>query len=75
MLQTGLSPNQTNSYGATPADLMVYYFDNTCQQQAALDICSDLLNDGGYMTHGALDWRHQPNLFNAAYYLTRGDLR
>ncbi|KAL3461881.1 hypothetical protein BJX64DRAFT_259906 [Aspergillus heterothallicus] len=75
MLQTGLSPNQTNSYGETPADLVVYYFWNNTQQQATLDLCSDLLNDGGYMTHHALDWRHQPNVLNPAYHLSRCDLR
>ncbi|KAL4936628.1 hypothetical protein BDV06DRAFT_216533 [Aspergillus oleicola] len=54
---------------------MIRYYKNCCQQQATLDICSDLLNAGGYMTHRALDWRHQPNLLFAAYYLRRCDLR
>ncbi|KAL4996587.1 hypothetical protein BDV10DRAFT_108566 [Aspergillus recurvatus] len=75
MLQAGQSPNQVNDNGETPADLMVRHFDNRRQQQATLEICSDLLNSGGYMTHRALDWRHQPNLFFIAYHLMRGDLR
>jgi MoaA/NifB/PqqE/SkfB family radical SAM enzyme len=75
MLQMGLSPNQVNYCGATPADLMVYYYDSCCQQQATFDICSDLLNAGGYMTHRALDWRHHPNVFNPMYSMTRGDGR
>ncbi|KAL4780605.1 hypothetical protein BJX76DRAFT_350807 [Aspergillus varians] len=54
---------------------MVYWYKDCCQQQATLDICSDLLNAGGYMTHRALDWRHQPKSFFPQYYLTRGDLR
>ncbi|KAL4908565.1 hypothetical protein BDW74DRAFT_188501 [Aspergillus multicolor] len=75
MLQAGQSPNQVNDDGKTPADLMVRHYDNRCQQQATLEICSDLLNSGGYMTHRALDWRHQPNLFLIEYYMRRCDLR
>ncbi|KAL4862656.1 hypothetical protein BDV12DRAFT_190252 [Aspergillus spectabilis] len=49
--------------------------DTILHQQATLDICSDLLNSGGYMTHQALDWRHHPNVFNPAYYMNRCDGR
>lgn len=75
ILQTGLSPNQVNYQGETPADLMIHHYKSSCPQQATLDICSDLLNAGGYMTHCALDWKHHPNVLNPVYYLTRGDLR
>ncbi|KAL4886177.1 hypothetical protein BJY04DRAFT_178579 [Aspergillus karnatakaensis] len=75
MLQMGLSPNQTNSYGETPVDYMVSFFSNPCQQQATLNICSDLLNDGGYMTYRALDTRHWPNVYDPAYYMKRCDFR
>lgn len=54
---------------------MVRHYESRRQQQVTLDICSDLLNAGGYMTHRALDWRHHPNVCNIAYYMTRGDLR
>jgi hypothetical protein len=39
------------------------------QQQATLDICSDILSSGGYMTHTAFDWRHHLNMYNLVYCL------
>jgi hypothetical protein len=39
------------------------------QQQVTLDICSDILSLGGYMTHMALDWRHHPNTIDSFYYM------
>jgi len=45
------------------------------KQQITIDICSDLLKAGGYMTREALDWRHRENVFNPSYYGWRGDGR
>ncbi|KAE8387036.1 hypothetical protein BDV23DRAFT_174975 [Aspergillus alliaceus] len=61
MLRTGLLPDHVNNDDETPADI----------QQVTVDICSDLLNSGGYMTHQALDWRHHPNVFNVGYHWNR----
>ena len=44
-------------------------------QQITIDICSDLLKAGGYMTRSALDCRHQENWFDLAYYALRVDGR
>ncbi|KAE8418025.1 hypothetical protein BDV36DRAFT_308977 [Aspergillus pseudocaelatus] len=42
-------------------------------EQPTLDICSDLLNSGGHMTHQALDLRHHPDTFNSYYYMPGND--
>ncbi|KAJ5098839.1 hypothetical protein N7532_005840 [Penicillium argentinense] len=79
ILQTGISPDRTNDRGETPADSMIQRFNSRLsdldKHQVTVDICSDLLKAGGYMTRSALDWRHQENWFNPAYYGFRGDGR
>lgn len=45
------------------------------KQQITIDIYSDLLKAGGYMTQEALDWRHRENVFNPCYYVWIGDGR
>ncbi|KAE8387079.1 hypothetical protein BDV23DRAFT_196003, partial [Aspergillus alliaceus] len=75
ILQQGLLPDRVNDQGETPADIMIQYYRSRHQEQPTLDICSDLLNAGGHMTHQALDWRHHPNVFNPCYYMTRFDGR
>lgn len=75
LIRSGLSPNRVNDLGETPADRMIERFEvfygrrDLRQQHATVDICSDLLNSGGYMTHMALDRRHRPNCFNPWYYM------
>jgi hypothetical protein len=79
ILQTGLSPDRTNNCGKTPADSMIRGFRNRLSDQGnhqiTIDICSDLLKVGGYMTRFALDWRHHENLFNPIYFAFRVDGR
>lgn len=50
-------------------------FNDLNKRQITIDICSDLLKVGGYMTRSALDWRHQENWFNPAYHASRLDGR
>ncbi|EAU32300.1 predicted protein [Aspergillus terreus NIH2624] len=45
------------------------------KQQVTIDICSDLLKAGGYMTREALDWRHRENVINPRYFVSRADGR
>ncbi|KAL4933225.1 uncharacterized protein BDV17DRAFT_298849 [Aspergillus undulatus] len=47
---------------------MIHYSTKSCQQQATLDICSDLMNSGGYMTYQALDRRHHPDTIAPRYF-------
>ncbi|KAF5854992.1 hypothetical protein ETB97_010350, partial [Aspergillus alliaceus] len=75
MLRTGLLPDRVNNDDETPADIVIRNCDSYRQQQVTADICSDLLNSGGYMTHQALDWRHHPNVFNVGYHWNRCDGR
>ena len=79
ILQTGQSPDRTNDSGETPVDNMIHQFDSRLsdldKHQVTIDICSDLLKAGGYMTRSALDWRHQENWCNPAYYASRVDGR
>ncbi|KAG2002892.1 hypothetical protein GB937_009428 [Aspergillus fischeri] len=59
LLQNGLLPHHANDCGETPADQMLLKFDiygrrrDPGQQQATLDICSDILSSGDY-------WRTWP---------------
>jgi hypothetical protein len=75
LLRNGLLPDRVNDGGETPADRMIEHFEDydrrrdPGQQQATLDICSDILSSGGYMTHMALNWRHHPNIFDPFYYM------
>lgn len=70
-----------NDQGETPTDRMIERFDvyhgyrESRQQQGTVDICSDLLNARGFMTHMALDWRHRPTWYNPLYDMIRGDGR
>jgi hypothetical protein len=70
-----------NDNGETPADKMINHFDvydsyrKSQQRQGTIDICSDLLNARGFMTHMALDWRHHPTYFNPSYYMSGRDGR
>jgi hypothetical protein len=61
-LQASLSPNRPNDRDQTPADSMIDHFGHEGgdmnKQQLTIDICSDLLKAGGYMTREALNWRH-----------------
>lgn len=79
IVQAGLSPDRTNNRGKTPADSMIKEFGDRFsdlnKRQITIDICSDLLKVGGYMTRSALDWRHQENWFNPAYHAFRVDGR
>ncbi|KAJ5289143.1 hypothetical protein N7478_002173 [Penicillium angulare] len=79
LLQAGLSPDRANYRGETPADSMIDCFghesSNLEKQQITIDICSDLLEAGGYMTREALDWRHRENTFNPLYMGWRVDGR
>lgn len=79
LLQAGLSPDRANDRGGTPADSMIDHFGfegtDLERQQMTIDICSDLLKAGGYMTREALDWRHRENIFNPLYYMWRVDGR
>lgn len=79
LLTMGVPPNSANNYGETPADDIIYSFHDCSDvrmQQVALDLCSDLLNAGGYITpqvlkigyhHGVADlsqfvmWRSSKN--------------
>ena len=62
-----------NDKGESPADKMIIHFDlydsyrESRQRQGTIDICSDLLNARGFMTHMALDWRHHPTWYNPFY--------
>lgn len=68
-----------NDFGETPVDNMIDNFGHESndmeRQQITIDICSDLLEVGGYMTLQALDWRHRKNIFNPFYDAWRGDGR
>ncbi|KAJ5381863.1 uncharacterized protein N7496_004291 [Penicillium cataractarum] len=72
LLQAGLSPDRKNYHGVTPADNIIENFGHVGsdleRQQMTIDISSDLLKAGGYMTREALDWRHRENVFNPSYY-------
>lgn len=77
----GSLPTRINDQGETPADRMIERFDlfdgyrELRQRQGTVDICSDLLNARGFMTHMALDWRHRPTWFNPHYDMDRVDGR
>ena len=79
--ELGQLSTRLNDQGKTPADSMVYRFNldsgprESHQRQGTVDICSDLLNARGFMTHMALDWRHKPTFFNPMYDLNWGDGR
>lgn len=81
ILQIGLLADRANDRGQTPADNMIELFDlpdgYRCarERQGTIDICSDLLNSGGFMTHMALDCRHQPFWYDPFYHYNRGDGR
>jgi hypothetical protein len=68
-----------NDDGETPADKMIINFDVYCsyresrQRQGTIDICSDLLNARGFMTHRALNWRHHSPSFDPFYGMIGGD--
>jgi hypothetical protein len=69
-----LLPDRVNDRGETPADRMIEHFEDFArrrdpgQQEATLDTCSDILSSGGYVTHMALDGRHNPNTYHYLYY-------
>jgi hypothetical protein len=71
LLERGSLPDRVNDGGETPADNLIQYFRgfmDSYQQQATIEICSDLLHEGGYMTHRALDWRHHPGVFDVIHH-------
>jgi hypothetical protein len=71
LLERGSLPDRVNDIGETPADNLIQYFHgfmDSYQQQATIEICSDLLLEGGYVTHRALDSRHRPGVFNVMYH-------
>jgi hypothetical protein len=58
LLQEGLSPDEPNLYGETPAQLVYHRLQVLrlaslpCQdrEQIMIDICSEFVNSGGYLT-------------------------
>ncbi|KAL4973670.1 hypothetical protein BDW66DRAFT_168434 [Aspergillus desertorum] len=62
LLDTGLSPSQIDYRGTTPADNMIDLYETDWDGHGE--------PPGGHMTNNALDWRHHPNTFDLAYYMS-----
>lgn len=78
ILQIGSLADRANDRGQTPADNMIEWFDvpanyrGARERQGTIDICSDLLNSGGFMTHMGLNFRHRPICVDPFYHFDRG---
>lgn len=81
ILETGLLPNRINDRGETPIDMIIEYSSN-CQcrrrtfdgNDATVQICSDLLSAGGFMTYKAFNRRYHPqHILKGAFMHMFGD--